>query len=204
MTSVLASKAFTSEVQDQYPGLAFDYQSSPPAYTTAGPPYGSPAGYAPNGVPMAPSYAQNTGGNDYSSTDDYSSYRTPQTSYQQDHHGKGKQVSYNSGFANHDASTYYGQAPGEYGDEDSEEEDDGEEDGEDGEDDEGDYYGDGDMTRAMEESRRAYYGDGQAAGSSSAYASAYAPGKFCPLVDLQLRTNNIQPRWMTLPRRREL
>ncbi|KAK8046157.1 hypothetical protein PG996_014221 [Apiospora saccharicola] len=67
------------------------------------------------------------------------------------------------------------EAPGEYGDEESEEEDDGEEDREDGGDDKGDYYGDGDMTRAMEESRRAYYGHGQEAGSSSAYASTYAP-----------------------------
>ncbi|KAK7935143.1 hypothetical protein PG985_000638 [Apiospora marii] len=68
---------------------------------------------------------------------------------------------------------------GEYEDEGSEdEEDDVEGDEEYGEDDVGGSYGDGGMARAMEESRRAYYGHGQEAESSraaSAYASAYAP-----------------------------
>lgn len=91
--------------------------------------------------------------------------------------------------------------------ESDDEEDDGEEEGEEGEDDEGGYYGDGGMTRAMNESRQAYYGQDQAAGSSraaSAYAPAYPHGKLCPLANLQRRSNNFQPRSMILLRHREL
>lgn len=97
------------------------------------------------------------------------------------------------------------EALNEDGDEGSDDNEDDEE--EDGDDDEGDYYGDGDMTRAMEESRQAYYGHDQAAGSSraaSAYAPAYAPGKLCSLVNLQLRTNSYQLRLMIIHRHREL